>query len=184
MVLDAELRAYIALNAPDRMFVHAGAVGHEGRAIIFPAHSFAGKTTLVAALVRAGAVYYSDEFAVLDADGLVHPYPKPLSVRSAPPMSQTEIPVEQFGGIAGNEALPLGLVVFTHYRPGATWRPKPMSSGQAALALLSNTMGARSRARSSLRSISRALDGCVALQGERGEASDIVDRMLKAVHAD
>jgi hypothetical protein len=32
---------------------------------------------------------YSDEFAVLDADGLVHPYPKPLSIRRRGPASST-----------------------------------------------------------------------------------------------
>ncbi len=30
-----------------------------------------GKTTLVKAMVEAGATYYSDEFAVLDKEGLV-----------------------------------------------------------------------------------------------------------------
>jgi hypothetical protein len=32
-----------------------------------------GKTTLVVALLRAGAHYYTDDFALLDGDGLVHP---------------------------------------------------------------------------------------------------------------
>ena len=36
----------------------------------------------MAALVRAGAEYYSDEFAPLDAGGLVHPFAKPLSIRN------------------------------------------------------------------------------------------------------
>jgi hypothetical protein len=71
-ILDAELRMYIALNAPEHVFVHAGVVGVGERAIVLPGRSFAGKTTLVAALVRAGAEYWSDEYAVLDADGLVH----------------------------------------------------------------------------------------------------------------
>jgi hypothetical protein len=31
----------------------------------------------VAELVRAGATYYSDEFAVLDSRGRVHPFPRP-----------------------------------------------------------------------------------------------------------
>jgi uridine kinase len=41
--------------------------------IAIPGRSFSGKTSLVTALVRAGAVYYSDEFAVIDRDGLVRP---------------------------------------------------------------------------------------------------------------
>jgi hypothetical protein len=72
-VLDAQLRARIAYAAPDRIFVHAGVVAVGDRAILLPGMSFAGKSTLVAALVSTGATYLSDEFAVLDAAGLVHP---------------------------------------------------------------------------------------------------------------
>ena len=51
----------------------AGVVGWENRAIVMPGASFAGKTTLVRAWLEAGATYYSDEFAVLDRAGRVHP---------------------------------------------------------------------------------------------------------------
>ena len=70
---------HVANYAPDRVFVHAGVVAWRGRALVLPGTSFAGKTTLVAELVRAGAIYYSDEYAVLDEQGRVHPY----SARSA-----------------------------------------------------------------------------------------------------
>jgi hypothetical protein len=36
---------------------------------VLPGRSFAGKTTLVAALVQVGAEYWSDEYPVLDAEG-------------------------------------------------------------------------------------------------------------------
>ena len=49
-----------------------------GHGIMLPGYSFAGKTTLVAEFVRAGALYYSDEYAVLDRDRFAHPYPRPL----------------------------------------------------------------------------------------------------------
>src|SRR5512144_1671386 len=106
-VLDARLRAHIALQAPDHIFVHAGVVGYAGRAIVIPGLSFSGKTTLVTELVRVGATYYSDEFAVLDDAGLVHPYPKPLSIRSGG-ISQVDHAVEAIGGTAGVEPLPIG----------------------------------------------------------------------------
>ena len=35
----------------------------------------------MAELLRAGAVYYSDEYAVVDPWGRVHPFAKPLSIR-------------------------------------------------------------------------------------------------------
>lgn len=178
VVLDGQIRGHVALNSPDKTFVHAGAVAHEGRAIIFPGHSFSGKTTLVAAMVRAGATYYSDEFAVFDAEGLVHPYAKSLSLREGPDALQSEYSVEQLGGVAGEEPVPLGLAVVTYYHPGAEWRPERISPGAAALSLLSNTVTVRARPDAALRALTRALTGAIALEGERGEADEIVDRLL------
>src|SRR5262249_208611 len=79
--LEANLQLLAAYRAEGYLFVHAGAVGWQGQAIVIPGRSFCGKTTLVSALVRAGATYYSDEFTVFDAQGRVHPYPLPLSIR-------------------------------------------------------------------------------------------------------
>jgi hypothetical protein len=179
IVLDGQIRGYVALRAPGMTFVHAGAVAHEGRAIMFPGHSFAGKTTLVAALVRGGAIYYSDEFAVLDGDGLVHPYAKPLSLRDNPENRQIETDVELLGGVAGDEPLPLGLVVFTRFRSGAQWRPEPISRGAAALKLVENTVSVRSRPDEAMHAVTAALTDAVALEGTRGEAEEIVDQLLE-----
>ena len=79
--LESTMRFQVALSSEQRLFIHAGVVGWRGRAIVIPGASFSGKTSLVAALVRAGATYYSDEFAVFDSHGLVHPYLKPLNMR-------------------------------------------------------------------------------------------------------
>ena len=49
----AELLA--AERATDSLFVHAGVVAWNGRAIVMPGASFAGKTTLVQAWLEAGA---------------------------------------------------------------------------------------------------------------------------------
>ena len=68
----------IAERAAMHTFVHTGVVSFCGHAIMLPGYSFAGKTTLVAEVVRAVALYYSDEYAVLDRDRFAHPYPRPL----------------------------------------------------------------------------------------------------------
>ena len=72
--LESDLRLFVAELAKHRVFVHAGVVGWKGQAIVIPGRSYSGKSTLVAELVRAGATYYSDEYAVLDARGRVHPF--------------------------------------------------------------------------------------------------------------
>ena len=59
--LQTDLQLFVATEALSRLFVHAGVVGWRGRAILVPGTSFSGKTTLVAAMVQAGASYYSDE---------------------------------------------------------------------------------------------------------------------------
>jgi hypothetical protein len=178
VVLDGQIQGYVALHSPEMTFVHAGVVADEGRAIIIPGLSFSGKTTLVAALVRAGGVYYSDEFAVLDSAGLVHPYSKPLTLRTDPPTTQADHSVEQLGGVAGEEPLPVGMAVITSYRPGADWRPRRLSPGAAALAVLSHAVAARSRPDAAMRAITRALENAVALEGERGEADEIAGELL------
>ena len=48
---DTHLRAAFAEFARHTLFVHGGAVGWKGKAVIFPGKSQAGKSTLVAALV-------------------------------------------------------------------------------------------------------------------------------------
>src|SRR5579884_708898 len=68
-VLETDIKLYVAEYARRRVFVHAGVVAHDGGAILIPAASRAGKSTLVAALLERGAHYLSDEYAVLDADG-------------------------------------------------------------------------------------------------------------------
>jgi hypothetical protein len=182
-MLEGQIRGHVAVLAPDRTFVHAGAVEHEGRAIIFPGYSFAGKTTLTEAFVRAGATYYSDEYAVLDSEGLVHPYPKPLSIRAGEEHLQAEHPVESINGVAGVDAVPLGVAIVTYFRSGADWAPRELSPGEAALALLSHTVTARTRTDHAIRAISRAVENAVTLEGERGEAPELVDQLLQGVLA-
>ena len=116
--LEGDLRIYIAERAKQRLFVHAGVVGWRGRAILIPGTSHSGKSSLVAALVRAGATYYSDEYAVLDARGRVHPFSVPLSLRDGPNGEVRKRQAEALGGRPGVAPLPVGLVAITKYQPG------------------------------------------------------------------
>jgi hypothetical protein len=177
-ILDAELRMYIALHAPNHVFVHAGVVGVDGHAIVLPGRSFAGKTTLVAALVKAGAEYWSDEYAVLDADGLVHPYPKPLSVRINDTRETDEQPVEGLGGRAGDRPLPVAVIAFTSYRPGVAWAPRARTAGEGAVKLLEHSVAARARPEQVLAAVRRAATNAVVFEGERGDAPQAASALL------
>jgi hypothetical protein len=182
-VLEDDLRLQVAERARNRLFVHAGVVGWQGRAILIPGRSHAGKTTLVAALVRAGATYYSDEYAVLDARGRVHPFPCPLSLRHGPEERIERRSAAELGGSEGRAPLPVGLVMVTHYRPGAPWRPRPLSPGQAAMALLANTVAARSRTRHALFLFQQIARHARGLKSTRPEAEAVAPLVLAAAGA-
>jgi hypothetical protein len=177
-MLERDARLFVAEHAQRRIFVHAGVVGWNGRAIVIPGKSMSGKTRLTAALVRAGASYYSDEFAVFDEQGRVHPYAKPLSVRGGDGYSQTDLPVETFGGRTGTTPLRVGMVLVTRYGNRARWRPQGISAGMGALALLANTIAVRRQPEKTLDVLRKAVCTASVLKGLRGEAGAVVESML------
>jgi hypothetical protein len=177
-ILDAAIRARIALRAPERIFVHAGVVSYRGHAIVVPGPSFSGKTTLVAALLANGATYMSDEFAVLDESGAVHAYPRPLGVRAPGSRNEQRLEPAERGFSVAQGPLPVGLIAITAYRPGARWEPSPRTSGEGALALLANTVPARERAAEALRAVRAAAEGARVLESERGDADEAARRLL------
>jgi hypothetical protein len=172
-----------AFRARDCLFVHAGVVGRHGRALLVPGRSMTGKTTLVKAMIEAGATYYSDEYAVLDRQGLVHPYPLPLSIRGAEGQPARQTPVAALGGQVGLEPLPVGLIAVTHYEEGARWRPRPLSHGQGLLALMDNTVGARREPGYSMPVLRESLSQARIIQSKRGEAGRVARAILELLEA-
>lgn len=176
----ADVQLHVAERARKRVFVHAGAVGWRGRAIVVPGRSFSGKTTLVAELVRAGATYYSDDYAVFDAHGHVHPFPRPLSMRPEGEHVQERHPVESIGGVAGERPLPVGLVVVTEYSSRVRgWRPRGLSAGQGVLELFAHAVAARRRPAEVLEALEGAAADALILKGRRGEAAPAAAAILE-----
>ena len=176
---EADVQLYVAEMAPERVFVHAGVVGYRGRAILLPGRSFAGKSILVRELVRAGAQYYSDEYAVLDAAGGVHPYLRPLSIRNERTPGVTKHPVHTVGVRAADSPLPVGLVVMSEFRSGGEWRPRRLSPGRGALALLANTVAARRIPKVALTTLHQVVTRAPIVSSERGEASSVVEPIFE-----
>jgi len=178
---EADLQLFVAESARHRVFVHSGVVGWRGKAVLIPGRSFSGKTTLVAELVRAGAVFYSDEYAVMDQQGRVHPYAKPLAMRQDGAIDQTKISVESLGGVTGKRALPVGLIVVSLYKAGARWRPRLLSSGKSVLELLANAVPARRRPAAALEVFQKVVMSAPALKGIRGSAAETARLVLQAL---
>ena len=63
--------------------IHGGAVAKRDTAVVLPAPSGSGKTTLLAYLMTQGFRYLADDLVALAApEGVVVPWPMPLSVKS------------------------------------------------------------------------------------------------------
>ncbi len=176
--LSSTLDFQVALRSPDWVFVHAGVVAWKDRAILIPGRTHSGKTTLVKALVEAGATYYSDEFAVLDGDGRVHPYPRPLNVRPTAGEKGMPLPSEAIGGQVGQAPLEVGWMVDTQYVAGRTWRPKRLPALNAFIRLWDNTVVAKLRPQQVMPVLRQVAQRCQAVHGRRDDAKDVVDWLL------
>lgn len=178
LALESAMRFSVAESSRQWLFVHAGVVGWHGQAIVIPGISGAGKTSLTRALVEAGARYYSDEYAVIDEHGLVHPFQKPLSIRRSTFPWREQLPVSVFGDRVGGEPIPVGLVVSTRYREGAHWQPHTLTPGETAIALLSNTIRARADPATMLNRLGRSLRVATGIAGNRGDAEETARAVL------
>jgi hypothetical protein len=179
--LASALRQHIALHSPD-LFVHAGVVAVDGAALILPGRSYSGKTTLVAALLRQGAEYLSDEYAVIDERGFILPFPKALSVRNVTGVARDVDPAALGARILPGPT-PVRLIVATRFEADAPWAPQPVSHGEAMLHLLQNTVAVRSQSAMAMRRVRLACERADALAGARGEAEPAARDLLARMRA-
>jgi hypothetical protein len=170
--LETDLHRYTAEASHKMTFLHAGVVGWQGRAIVIPGRTLSGKTTLVRELLRLGASYYSDEFAVIDDAGLVHPFARPLGIREKGSYAQSKCTAEALGAATGVRPLPIGAVVIGEYKKGARWRPTALSQGQGSLELMANSVAIRNQPRQTLARIHKLARQAVFFKSARGEARE------------
>ena len=177
---DKDLATFVGERSSRRVFVHAGVVGIGDAAVVIAGKSFSGKTTLTRALVEAGGVYYSDEFALLDAEGRVAPWAEPLSIRDddRTRRSSRRSP-HSLGFRSGRRLLPVKLVVLATFEAGKSFNLRPVPAGEGALGLLSNTLPARKQPRAALRAVSAVVSQAPVLQGVRGEARSAARSILR-----
>jgi hypothetical protein len=178
---DSMIRVTVGEWAPDHVFLHAGVVGWRGRALLLPADSFRGKTTLVSELVRNGAEYYSDDFAVIDGEGRVHPFARAMSMRpNNDYYRRDELTVAELGGTVGSAPIPVGLVVFTRFIRGhVSWRPRVLTPGQAVMELIQYALPLRRAPEYSLKVLNSVVKDALSVAGNRGEADKFARRLLR-----
>ncbi len=167
-----------ALAAPQRLFVRAGVVGWRGRAIVIVGRPQSGTSTLVAELLRAGASYYSDQYAVLDREGQVHPFPRPLWLCAAAGINPARYRPDELRAKTGTQPLPIGVVVLPQYRSRSRPLLASITASAAAADVIANTVCAKSYPDETLAGIRKALSAAWILKGVRGEARQIVPLLL------
>lgn len=184
LALDAfegEVRFHVCVHSPVMVFVHAGVVAWRGLGVVIPGFSGSGKSTLVAALVRAGATYYSDEYAVIAPDGGVHPFAKPIALATNGSRVKARLDVRSIGGTSGQSPVGLDVVVRAPFEAGAGFDVSPLSEGACVLALLGQTVVARTEPDRALRVLGRAAGNATGWKGVRGEATDAARRLLDLI---
>ena len=172
-VLERHVALAFAEMSKKRVYVHAGVAAINGRAIVIPGRSGAGKTFLVRELLERGALFYSDEYAVIDPQGRVHPYPRALRVSG--PRGERRLTPAQLGAALGTRPIRVSRVLVTEHERGARFRPRDASSGKGALALFAHTIHARHVARRVMPVLARVAAGARVTSSRRGEASVVAD---------
>lgn len=178
-LIESQIRMTVAEFAEDFVFLHAGAIGYKGKAMIIPARSFSGKTTLVAEFAKRGFDYYSDEYAVLDRNGLVHPFTKKLSIRGIiDDYQQVDIGVEELGGRKGVEPLEVGLILVSKYIKGGKFAPELVSAGAGIIESIANSVSIRQNPQFVLQVLSIVTNRAKIIKTNRGEAKKFADKFL------
>lgn len=164
--------------------VHAGVVAYQGKAIILAGPSGAGKSRLVRELLRQGAEYCSDEYAILDLRGNVRPYPRALMIRKDSdeqhPMLASDFDAEVRTGPA-----PVRLILFLRYEAGVPGlRITRLDRSEAWIRLLQNTPQVLAEKPDVTEPAGAAVARAVSFAGVRGEARETAAEILRlAAHA-
>lgn len=177
-VLVDRLHDLFSEHAKGVHFVHAGAFRLGQSMVIVPGRSGAGKSSLVAEALRQGAVYYSDDFAVIDPDGMVHPYLRRLGLR-LPNGGRSHLSAGALGAESAIEPAPVDVVLSTRFVSADTvWSPVPVTGSRATLPIIDNTVRARLDPPGVAHMAAAVARRATTLAGDRGEASEL----LAALH--
>lgn len=183
-LLQSAIDESVVGRSSDVAFVHAGVVAVGHAAILFPGLSHAGKSTLVAELVRLGATYFSDEYAVIGADGAVYPYPRALMLRNGLPEQRPVLP-EELAVAVGTGSVPPRLILMLRYVEGERFQVRKITHAEALMILLQSTPQVLADAPHIFKPLGRVAANALTFSGVRGEASQAAEHIfaLVAEHA-
>lgn len=190
----------------DHVLLHAAVAARDGVGVVLPAASEAGKTTLVAGLVRAGYDYLSDEAAAIDPATLqIAPYPKPLAIDRgswevladfAPDEAEVARGYHERQWLVNPASVrpdaisgpvPASIVVFPRFERGAATTCEPVRRSEALLEALRHTFRFHDAGRRNLEVLARTLRGAYCYRlvtGNLTKACVAIDELTAAAAED
>ncbi|MDW3217897.1 MAG: PqqD family protein [Acidimicrobiales bacterium] len=195
----AEINNLAVASVPDHLVFHAGAVARDGAAVLLPAASNHGKSTLTTALVRAGMDYLTDEAAAVGPDEMVRPYAKAIALDPGSfPLFSDLAPAPDKVGLARaiacrewhiapdrlgsvGESSRITAIVCPHWRAGASTRVTEIAADEALHLLLGETFDFAPGGQAVFERLVRLVDDVPVYRlgyGELAEAVVAVERIL------
>lgn len=173
-LLERSLAVFAAHRLDKLVAVHAAVLVWDGRALLVPAVSGGGKSTLTRAAHQAGATVHSDEYALLDpATGLVTGWNRPVRI-----LTDDDGGVDRLDIAVASDPVPVGGIAFVTHDPASTNQWSNISRGTAIGRLLTHTICASTRPNDSLDAALAVTEGSALVAGTRGEAASAIAQLL------
>lgn len=178
------------------LLLHAAAAERDGQVIVLPGAMEAGKTTMVAGLLRAGLRYLTDEVTAIDEDGRVDPYPKALSVDPGSWETLADLKPEVPDGarrylpdqwqvtpssVREDAVAPGGrprLFVLPRYEPGAQLRLTALSRADALIAVAGCAFRIEDDPDRTLGALAQVLRGCATYEMVHSDLDEAVGAVI------
>ncbi len=185
------------------LIFHAGVVERNGIGVIMPGMSGSGKSTLSAGLGYSGWRMLSDEFGLLNpATGLLHSYPRPISLKNNSADIMREYAPEDRFSLA-YEGTPKGtitylappkasieamartvrprLVLFPVFKPGTTPQVEKISSIEAFVLFKHSTVNNERLRLMAYETVSGLVESCQAYRLHYGSMKDGMELVTSLV---
>jgi PqqD family protein of HPr-rel-A system len=194
------LNRLVAARAGRRLQLHASAVRlADGRMAVFPGEVNAGKSTLVAGLVRAGYGYVTDEMVAVEiGTGWAEGYRKPINLDPGSwPLFPGVVPADAADrgdehlvdpkalhpdALAGPSDGDVGLVAFPAFRAGGPTRTTSISTAAALVALVSHCTNLATHGQAGLDTLAQLVRGAPAFELDMGGLDEAVRAVDALVH--